>query len=247
MLTPVALGTMTLSGRFNGLYIQDRDPPAARETLRSAWEAGCRVFDSAPIYARGSAESDLSGWAGLGACRVWTKVGVDIEPVLPRLDYSYDGLRRAFDGSLKRLNCSAVEGVLLHNPSHSTLTESRSSVAAFAAWCLAQKLASQVGISALSLNHMANVPIDEAVTVLMVETQEAERRPQIIGSLRCRYKLILRSPFAGGALIPEEEIDRRNWIRRRLCELARQFAPELIVVGCSTAAQVSDLAEVWRS
>src|ERR1700721_462506 len=91
-------------------------------TVRAAWDAGLRYFDTAPLYGHGLSEARI-GRALAGEARadfiVSTKVGRLLEPCAageeaagiyrgtPRLkvrfDYSRDGVLRSFDASLARL------------------------------------------------------------------------------------------------------------------------------------------------
>lgn len=103
-------------------------------TIDAAWDAGIRYFDTAPLYGHGLSEQRV-GAALQGRPRdafvVSTKVGrvlepcaqgeqdagiyVDVPAVRARFDYSYDGVMRAFEGSLSRLGLDRVDIVYVHD------------------------------------------------------------------------------------------------------------------------------------
>lgn len=104
----------------------------AEATVRAAWEAGIRYFDTAPLYGSGLSEARL-GRALAGCPRdqyeISTKVGRVLEPgvdpesifvgtpaLRPRFDFSRDGVMRSFEASLDRLGLDRVDTLLLHDP-----------------------------------------------------------------------------------------------------------------------------------
>jgi D-threo-aldose 1-dehydrogenase len=109
------------------------DEDVALSTVDVAFEAGVRVFDTAPLYGHGLAEQRL-GHALQRRRRddvvVSTKVGrvlhpgspdltsmfLDVPPVVPRFDFSRDGVRRSLEESLDRLGLDRVDVVLIHDP-----------------------------------------------------------------------------------------------------------------------------------
>ena len=101
----------------------------------AAFEAGVRLFDTAPLYGHGLSERRLgTALASLprDQVKVSTKVGrvlvpddpahrertifVDVPPVHPVFDFSADGVRRSLDASLERLGLDRVDIVLVHDP-----------------------------------------------------------------------------------------------------------------------------------
>lgn len=106
----------------------------AQATLSAAWDAGIRLFDTAPLYGFGLSEERL----GRGvqdrprdAYVISTKVGRLLEDCAPqdvprlnfvetpsrtfRYDYSYDGVMRSHEASLKRLAQDRVDILLVHD------------------------------------------------------------------------------------------------------------------------------------
>jgi len=107
----------------------------AVDTITSAFGAGIRYFDTAPLYGFGLSETRLG--AGLGQldraeCVVSSKVGytlvprgtseppvevfVDTPPLASAFDYSRDAILRSLDESLERLNLSRIDLVYVHDP-----------------------------------------------------------------------------------------------------------------------------------
>ncbi|MGW6496073.1 aldo/keto reductase [Nonomuraea angiospora] len=106
----------------------------ARATVDAAWDAGVRLFDTAPHYGLGLSErrlgaalKDRSGYV------LSTKVGrllvpasssdgrdeqgFDVSADLRRVwDFSGDGVRRSLEESLERLGLPAVDIALIHDP-----------------------------------------------------------------------------------------------------------------------------------
>jgi D-threo-aldose 1-dehydrogenase len=112
----------------------DRANETASATMRAAWEAGIRYFDTAPQYGRTLSEQRLG--AGLwsharDAFVLSTKVGRVMLPTgaaperdsfysgaLPfvaKYDYTYDGVMRSFEDSLQRLGLNRIDLLLVHD------------------------------------------------------------------------------------------------------------------------------------
>ena len=90
-------------------------------TVHYALEQGITLFDTAPLYGAGRAET-LLGAALSGVPRsefvLSTKVGrvLDESTRTLRFDYSRDGVMRSLEGSLKRLKLDHVDLLLIHDP-----------------------------------------------------------------------------------------------------------------------------------
>ena len=121
------LGTAPLGG----LFTEVSDGEAAA-TIEAALDVGITMFDTAPQYGHGLAESRLG--AALAShdrtrLAITTKVGRVLVPgvdqstifrgvpaVKPVYDYSIDGIRRSLDASLVRLGVDRVDVALVHDP-----------------------------------------------------------------------------------------------------------------------------------
>jgi D-threo-aldose 1-dehydrogenase len=94
-----------------------------RRLIETAYDAGIRYFDTAPLYGAGAAEEALGGaLRGKGGVTVATKVGI-VPPGLVGLAlrrpatggrFSPPDVRAQVEGSLRRLRLDRIEVVLLH-------------------------------------------------------------------------------------------------------------------------------------
>jgi D-threo-aldose 1-dehydrogenase len=123
----LGLGTAPLGGWPDPITAEE-----ARATVRHAWDAGIRLFDTAPLYGHGIAEINLG--AALrerprDTYTLSTKVGRVLEPGPPGetifhnprerswvFDFSADGVRRSLAESLERLGLDRVDICLIHDP-----------------------------------------------------------------------------------------------------------------------------------
>ncbi len=135
--TQLELSELGYGGASVGNLYVALDDEAAASTLRAAWEAGVRYFDTAPHYGLGLSERRLG--AALAALPrdefvVSTKVGRLLVPnpspkgwdldngfVVPddltrARDYSRDGVLRSLESSLDRLGLDRVDIVYVHDP-----------------------------------------------------------------------------------------------------------------------------------
>jgi len=106
----------------------------ARATVRAAYDAGMRLFDTAPLYGHGLSEHRIGEtlrWLDRDSYVLSTKVGRLLRPRDPRdleggvfkrvlpfegvYDYSYDGVLRSVDDSLQRLGTHRIDVLLIHD------------------------------------------------------------------------------------------------------------------------------------
>jgi D-threo-aldose 1-dehydrogenase len=119
-VTNLGFGTAPI-GNVNTVSAAD-----AEATIQYAYEQGIRLFDSAPLYGRGESELRI-GRALRGVPRssyvISTKIGrvLNADRSAFVYDFSYDGVMRSFEGSLKRLHTDHVEIVLVHDPDADTV------------------------------------------------------------------------------------------------------------------------------
>ncbi|MFC5218981.1 aldo/keto reductase [Streptomyces coerulescens] len=240
-MTRVVLGTMRTSGNFNGLMVVDRDTDSSSGILHAAMaDPGIHGFDTAPIYARGLAESDLGRWCP--DAPVWTKVGVDVSTPLPTLDYSLPTMTRTLDASCERLRRPSVECVFVHNPPMDVFQglDWRELKEAL----VDRGAADQLGVSVLDPSEIALVAEVDTPLTVMVETQILESSPHLAGRLHdAGHRLVLRSLFAGGRgirSVPTKE--RADAVTSRLVGLVERFDPWAVVMAPRTPAQLADYA-----
>jgi D-threo-aldose 1-dehydrogenase len=106
----------------------------AQDTLDAAWKAGIRIYDTAPLYGFGLSEERFGRGLSHRARDefvISTKVGRLLEDCAPedvpeynfyatpnrtfRYDYSYDGVMRSHEASLKRLKQDRIDILLVHD------------------------------------------------------------------------------------------------------------------------------------
>ncbi len=123
---------------FGGAPIGNFLKPIPEETVKAlidrAWDAGLRMFDTAPGYGHGLSELRMGHylrWRPRDEYVLSTKVGrvleaaprkdiafapwVDGAAFKFRYDYSYDGTMRAFEDSLQRLGLERIDIALIHD------------------------------------------------------------------------------------------------------------------------------------
>lgn len=124
-----AFGTAPIGNIFQAIPDEESDA-----MFRTAWEAGVRYYDTAPMYGHGLAEL-RSGhslrWKPRDDYVLSSKVGrvlkpapraridfapwVDAAPFEMAFDYSYDGTMRAFEDSLQRLGLERMDICFIHD------------------------------------------------------------------------------------------------------------------------------------
>lgn len=130
-VTALGLGCAGLGGLY-----RDVDEAQARATIDRAWEAGIRLFDTAPFYGYTKSEHNvgaalrererdsyvLSTKAGRimrpergGGARAPRDGWAHPLPFVPVYDYTYDGIMRSFDDSLQRLGVARIDILLVHD------------------------------------------------------------------------------------------------------------------------------------
>ncbi|CAG0896007.1 unnamed protein product [Cyprideis torosa] len=106
----------------------------SRAMMATAWDAGIRSFDTAPMYGHGLSEARVGEslrWKERDDFLLITKVGrrlrpkkrseIDFTPWVDGLpfemifDYSYDGVMRAFEDSNQRLGLERIDVVFIHD------------------------------------------------------------------------------------------------------------------------------------
>ena len=106
----------------------------AQATLKTAWDQGMRIFDTAPLYGLGLSESRFGRFLGTRPRKSYvlsTKVGrlledcpedqatpdkfIDVPSRRIVYDYSYDGVMRSFEDSLQRLGLERIDVLLCHD------------------------------------------------------------------------------------------------------------------------------------
>ncbi len=129
-LPPLGFGGAPLGNMFQPL-----DEATADATLKAAWEAGIRYYDTSPHYGAGLAEQRfgrLLSHKPRNEFVLSTKVGRLLRPAsapenakpfvdeLPNkrvVDYSADGARRSIEDSLERMGVDRIDVAFIHDVS----------------------------------------------------------------------------------------------------------------------------------
>ncbi|WP_293859107.1 aldo/keto reductase [uncultured Alsobacter sp.] len=118
-----------------GTLTWDVTDDVAQALLEEAWTAGIRYFDTSPLYGFGLSELRLGRFLRDRPREEYllsTKIGrwfrapapgetldrggwVRPQPLVPVLDYTYDGVMRALEQSHNRLGVSSIDMVLIHD------------------------------------------------------------------------------------------------------------------------------------
>ena len=130
-VTQFGLGCAPLGDHFETISEEQ-----AQQTLRTAWDAGIRYFDTAPFYGYGKSEHRVGHFLCAQQPRqdfvISTKVGrvfrAAADPAafdkgawsgaLPfefTVDFTYDGIMRSFEDSLQRLGLPSVDLLVIHD------------------------------------------------------------------------------------------------------------------------------------
>ena len=128
--TEIGLGTAPLGNLYRAITDAEADA-----ILDTAWEAGIRYYDTAPLYGFGLSETRLNRFLRgkpRDAYTLSTKVGRLLQPCPPEArsgqgkwfevpnrreiyDYSYDGVMRSVEHSLERLGVDRVDILFVHD------------------------------------------------------------------------------------------------------------------------------------
>lgn len=123
-------GTAPLGNLYRAL-----DEETAQGALQAAWDAGCRFYDTAPLYGLGLSETRLNHFLRgkprdsyvlstkigrlLKVCPPESRTGIgkffDTPSRQEVYDYSYDGVMRSVDASLERLGIDRIDVLLAHD------------------------------------------------------------------------------------------------------------------------------------
>lgn len=132
--TDLEVTVLGLGGAPLGDLYEKIPDPRAWATIEAAWEAGIRLFDTAPLYGHGLGEhrmGEVLRSKPRDAFVLATKVGRLLEPADPRtidrgqwagglamrwrFDYSAAGVCRSIEDSLQRLGLERIDIVFVHD------------------------------------------------------------------------------------------------------------------------------------
>jgi aryl-alcohol dehydrogenase-like predicted oxidoreductase len=260
----LALGTAQL-GMDYGVANREGRPSSdeAVAVLDAAWDAGIRVFDTAPAY--GAAEERLGDWLA-------TRAHTDAV-VMTKLDASVDAedveaVVTAVDASRGRLR-GTLDCVLLHD---AAAVSRWPSVARAVQTCLDRGLARRVGVSVYEPEQFAEALRHEEISVVQAPASALDRRIVDSGllaeGLAAGRAIVVRSVFLQGVLTlaPDDLPDPLTFAApaverwRGLCERhglapeaaalrwARTVAPDaLVLIGCESRLQLARNVALWQA
>jgi D-threo-aldose 1-dehydrogenase len=128
-VTRLGLGTAPLAGLF-----EEVPEPQALAVIERSWDAGIRLYDTAPLYGHGLAEmrvgkvlrrmprdkftlaSKVGRLLRAGAPPEPGQAFRGTPPVNPVFDFSYDGVMRSVEESLERLGLARIDILHIHDP-----------------------------------------------------------------------------------------------------------------------------------
>jgi D-threo-aldose 1-dehydrogenase len=158
----------------------------AHEAVQAAWDAGLRYFDTAPFYGHGLSESRMGSVLRQQPRDTYilsTKVGRVLEPCLPgqeesgiylntppfriRFDYSYDGVMRSYEDSLKRLGVDRIDILYVHDIgalTHSSQADDYFQTLLESGWRALDNLRSSGAVSAIGLGVNENAVCEQMLS-----------------------------------------------------------------------------------
>ncbi|WP_299967672.1 aldo/keto reductase [uncultured Roseobacter sp.] len=117
-----------------GNFLREIDNETSTAMFDTAWTAGVRIYDTAPMYGHGLSElrtGEALRWKNRDDFVLASKVGrrlvpaprnqidftpwVNAAPNVMEFDYTYDGTMRAFEDSLQRLALERMDIVFIHD------------------------------------------------------------------------------------------------------------------------------------
>jgi predicted oxidoreductase len=250
----IGYGCMKLGGSWDPTPLSRADRSRAADIIATAIEQGITLFDHADIYTCGKSEAVfgevLQQLPGVrDQIVIQSKCGIRLkddpqsgDP--PRYDFSYQHILRAVEGSLRRLNTTHLDVLLLHRPD--PLVEPEEVAKTFAELQRSGKVryfgvsnhtAAQISllqkhldqplvINQVELNLLHTHLINDGI----VANQEGDQYAATAGTLDyCRLHNIMIqawAPVAGGKLIdpPAEAEERVGKTVERVAELAKDKA-----------------------
>ncbi|MFN8829789.1 MAG: aldo/keto reductase [Labrys sp. (in: a-proteobacteria)] len=128
--TELGFGTAPLGNLYRAV-----DEDTAQLTMQAAWDAGCRFFDTAPLYGLGLSETRLNHFLRgkprdsyvlstkigrlLTVCKPEERTGIgkffDTPSRKEVFDYSYDAVMRSVEFSLERIGVDRIDVLFAHD------------------------------------------------------------------------------------------------------------------------------------
>ncbi|TIV75045.1 MAG: aldo/keto reductase, partial [Mesorhizobium sp.] len=167
-VTAFAFGTAPI-----GNFLQPIDEQTADAMIQTAWDAGIRFYDTAPMYGHGLSELRAGHslrWKKRDEFVLASKVGRVLKPAkrseidfapwsnaapnTMSFDYSYDGTMRSFEDSLQRLALEHIDMLFIHDIDRFTRGDEQPEVfrqAMDGCWRALEKLRSEGVVKAIGV------------------------------------------------------------------------------------------------
>jgi D-threo-aldose 1-dehydrogenase len=156
-----------------GNFLKPISESESQAMIETAWDAGVRFYDTAPMYGHGLSElrtGHYLRWKPRDEYVLATKVGrllrpsrretIDFAPwsnaaaFTPQFDYSYDGTMRSFEDSLQRLGLERIDVCFIHDIDRFTRGDAQPEVfqaAMDGCWRALEKLRSEGQVKAIGV------------------------------------------------------------------------------------------------
>ena len=167
-VTAFAFGTAPI-----GNFLQAIDEQTSDAMIQTAWDAGVRFYDTAPMYGHGLSELRAGHslrWKKRDEFILTSKVGRVLKPArraqidfapwsnaapnTMNFDYSYDGTMRSFEDSLQRLALERIDMLFIHDIDRFTRGDEQPEVfrqAMDGCWKALEKLRSEGVVKAIGV------------------------------------------------------------------------------------------------
>lgn len=167
-VTAFAFGTAPI-----GNFLRPMDEQTADAMIQTAWDAGIRFYDTAPMYGHGLSELRAGyslRWKKRDEFVLASKVGRVLKPAkrseidfapwsnaapnTMNFDYSYDGTMRSFEDSLQRLALEHIDMLFIHDIDRFTRGDEQPEVfrqAMDGCWRALEKLRSEGVVKAIGV------------------------------------------------------------------------------------------------
>ena len=264
-ISRLVLGTAQLGMNY-GISNRTGQPDlkTAEMIVKTAWESGIKIFDTAQAY--GESEKILgNSLRSLGLC---SEVSV-ITKLYPNLDHlDKDALELAVRKSLSRLNVPILHGLMLHKEEYLEVWES--GMGDILRGLIKQRLTEHIGASVYSPGKAKSALETDGIDMIQIPSNILDRRFEKAGVFQLAEnngkQIYVRSVFLQGLLFMDSErvppkMQFAVEVLRKLEALSREtglskqdlavgyvrqaYPQAKIVFGVETPKQIRDNLKSW--